>query len=224
MFKIYFFNFIIGTCLASHACLIFDRYYSENTIFSRSHCNNCGYALSLIDEIPIFSFLYLKGKCRYCQNLIPVELLFFEYLGGFAFIQLNFLSFADLPKIIFIFSFLLITIFDYHDGEFPTTLLLPLFISCLFLDSKFSSLDILQFIPIFLLLLLFTAKKQLGTGDLLIYLFLCYYRSPVVANLIFLIASFLAIAKNIFTSPAGKYFSFHFIPYIFFAFILVNIK
>ena len=39
----------------------------------RSHCPACKHPLSTLDLIPVFSFLFLKGKCRYCHKQISVQ-------------------------------------------------------------------------------------------------------------------------------------------------------
>ncbi|WP_232463141.1 prepilin peptidase [Lactobacillus acidophilus] len=106
MNSIYFLlNFFIGACLASHANVIYERWDTRNFIFSRSYCDNCKSTLSLLDEIPLFSYLLLKGKCKYCQKNIPRELFFFELVGGFAFCTINFSDKSQIITSIFIFLF-----------------------------------------------------------------------------------------------------------------------
>lgn len=53
----------------------------ENFVKGRSHCMNCGHDLHLLDLIPVFSWVFLRGKCRYCHAKISaryplVELIF----------------------------------------------------------------------------------------------------------------------------------------------------
>ncbi|MFH1874677.1 MAG: prepilin peptidase [Pseudomonadota bacterium] len=45
----------------------------ESIILPRSHCRSCEHQLSWWENIPIFSYLILKGKCRHCQEQIPVR-------------------------------------------------------------------------------------------------------------------------------------------------------
>lgn len=40
---------------------------------SRSRCMHCGHALSPLDLVPIFSFLFLRGRCRYCEARISLQ-------------------------------------------------------------------------------------------------------------------------------------------------------
>nr|WP_252892894.1 prepilin peptidase [Lentilactobacillus otakiensis] len=43
----------------------------ESIVSPRSHCDNCNAQLENFDLIPVFSYLMLKGKCRYCKQEIP---------------------------------------------------------------------------------------------------------------------------------------------------------
>lgn len=40
----------------------------ESIVVNRSHCMSCGKQIKWYDLIPIFSFLILGGKCRYCKT------------------------------------------------------------------------------------------------------------------------------------------------------------
>ena len=37
----------------------------------KCYCPSCGHELSLLDQVPLFSFIFLGGKCRYCKAPIP---------------------------------------------------------------------------------------------------------------------------------------------------------
>jgi leader peptidase (prepilin peptidase) / N-methyltransferase len=39
----------------------------------RSYCDTCGHTLGAWDLVPIFSYLFLKGRCRYCQSRISIQ-------------------------------------------------------------------------------------------------------------------------------------------------------
>lgn len=211
-------NFFIGSCIASHACVIYERYDCNDFILSRSCCKSCNYELSLLDEIPIISFLLLKGKCKYCENKIPANLFLAELIGGFVFIKIDFSSYKGLTVAIILSILLIISIFDYKDKEFPTILLLlPFFI---ILTTKIeairncSILDLIEFFPITILLIVLIFKQKLGAGDLFIYWILALYFSPIFANSAFLIASILLITHYFLEKQNEVY---PFIPYIFLA-------
>ena len=47
--------------------------HGEKISRGRSHCTACGHVLSALDLIPLFSWLFLKGKCRYCGKKISAR-------------------------------------------------------------------------------------------------------------------------------------------------------
>lgn len=64
----------------------------QSIIYPPSHCPVCNRPLGLLDLIPFFNYLWLKGRCRYCQAPIPLRLPLVELITGllFAFLYWNF--------------------------------------------------------------------------------------------------------------------------------------
>lgn len=208
-------NFIIVACLASHAAVICERINTQNFVFSRSHCNYCHSTLSLLDEIPLLSFLLLKGRCKFCKQKIPAELFLFELIGGFAFENIHFNQLKDLLTAVLLFSFFLVAISDYHQQEFDFILLIPAIVTTFFCHhfTIFNLLDWSILLLISSILIWYILKRKLGLGDLLIYLILATYFNPNFANQTFLFASiFLIIIHLIDNHP--KNYSYPFIPCI----------
>lgn len=58
----------------------------------RSHCVECGHVLGFFDLFPVFSFLWLKGKCRYCGKKIAFEHLIIELATVFIFVGAYFVA------------------------------------------------------------------------------------------------------------------------------------
>ena len=59
--------FFLGCCLGSFAdCLAMRLLSGESAFAGRSHCDSCGHVLGAPDLVPLFSWLFLKGRCRYC--------------------------------------------------------------------------------------------------------------------------------------------------------------
>lgn len=216
---IFFCNFLVGASLASHACLIYDRFEDGNIVWARSECESCHYQLSLLDEIPILSYLYLKGKCRYCGEAIPYQLLLCEFWGGVSFCYVDFSNINGIVQAIFIFFLLLISIFDYHDGEFPTILLLPLLI--IVPSANLSKILLIELVPIIMLLTYYVVKKQMGLGDLIVYIFLCLYFGTHKAGIALLIAC-LTVVINYFSNKNYDK-QIYFLPYIMIGFTIMNI-
>lgn len=222
MNSIYFLlNFFIGACLASHANVIYERWYTHNFIFSRSYCDNCKSTLSLLDEIPLFSYLLLKGKCKYCQKNIPRELFFFELVGGFAFCTINFSDKSQIITSIFIFSLLLIAISDYYQNEFDLIFIFPAIITSILFNRiyLFNWIEWLSFLPVLIVLSIYSFKQKMGLGDLLIYVLISTYFTPTFANLTLLFAALILIIIH-FTENNLVSHNYPFIPFIFIGLII----
>ena len=76
-------TFFLGCCLGSFAdCLAMRLLSGESAFAGRSHCDSCGHVLGAPDLVPLFSWLFLKGRCRYCGAKVPAECFFTELLAG----------------------------------------------------------------------------------------------------------------------------------------------
>lgn len=79
--------FIMGTVFGSFFTLAVYRIpLGLNITHERSFCPNCNHKLSFKDLIPIFSYISLKGKCRYCGEKVRIRYLFLEVLSGIVFL------------------------------------------------------------------------------------------------------------------------------------------
>lgn len=212
-------NFLIGTCLASHASVICDRLDTGDFIWGRSRCEVCLTKLTLLDELPIFSYCFLHGKCRYCHSSIPLKLPITEFLGGLAYLNIDFSQMTGIATAIVIFCLLLAAINDYDQLEFHLAMILPaLLLTILRIKHifKFQLEDLIELIPVLLVLLFYTKQKKLGSGDLIIYLILAFFFTPHFANLVFLFGSFLLLFQFFLkrkTWSLQKQIAF--VPYIF---------
>lgn len=119
---------IIGSFLNVCICRIPEGEPLVNT-FSR--CPNCNTRLKFYDLVPIVSFIFLKGKCKYCEKKISLQYPLVEALTGVVFL-LTFLNVGlnqYLIKYLFIFSLLIVVTFiDIKYHIIPNKLMLVLFI------------------------------------------------------------------------------------------------
>lgn len=82
----YLIIFFIGLSFGSFLnCLIY-RLANQQTIFGRSFCPHCKKQIVWYDNIPLLSFILLKGKCRQCQQKISWQYPLVELLMGFLFV------------------------------------------------------------------------------------------------------------------------------------------
>jgi prepilin signal peptidase PulO-like enzyme (type II secretory pathway) len=64
------FAFIFGLIYGSFLNVLLWRLPEGRSIGGRSYCRSCQHILAWYDLIPVFSFIFLKGQCRYCQASI----------------------------------------------------------------------------------------------------------------------------------------------------------
>ena len=87
-FLVYIWVFLFGLICGSFINVLIYR-IPRGVFFkmgSRSHCPFCGEKITWIDNIPILSFLFLGGKCRYCKAPISFRYPFIEMLTSFCFL------------------------------------------------------------------------------------------------------------------------------------------
>ncbi len=86
---LYIIIWIIGILFGSFFTLASYRIpLNENIIYKRSYCPKCKHRLEFWDLIPVFSYIFLNGKCRYCKEPIGKRYIIFEALTGFIFVFL----------------------------------------------------------------------------------------------------------------------------------------
>lgn len=66
-------GFLLGVVLGSFATVLQSRVVKHQALGGRSYCPRCQKTLRWYDLIPIFSYLILWGKCRYCGKKISLE-------------------------------------------------------------------------------------------------------------------------------------------------------
>lgn len=85
--------FLVGTIFASFCNMLMYRLANDKPVFKekRSYCPKCNHQIAWYDNVPILSYLILKGKCRHCHERISPRYLIVELFGGFMFLVLYFL-------------------------------------------------------------------------------------------------------------------------------------
>jgi len=178
MIKIFLslFFFILGTIVGSFLnCLIFRLENKESFLKGRSFCLSCKNILNWKDLIPILSFVFLKGKCRYCGKKISLQYPLVEFFTGLIFaLFFYFLNFDNFFLLLFYFliSSLLILVFVFDlkhyliPDEILNFLIFLAFFYFLFHFSSFKNLFLSLFPSLFFLgLILISKEKWMGWGD-----------------------------------------------------------
>ena len=83
---IYITIFLIGIVFGSFYTLAIYRIPKKQDItHTRSYCPKCNHKLSFLDLIPVFSYIFLGGKCRYCKEKIRPRYFIIELISGLSF-------------------------------------------------------------------------------------------------------------------------------------------
>ncbi len=250
----FIFLFIIGACLGSYLCCQARRLRLKETqkdyepLGNHSVCLSCKNKIKWYDNIPIFSWLFLKGKCRKCGNKIGL-LEFFSELGlALAFLILgttiNLETAMPLDWAIFVMTLVLtlslsfLAIYDGAYGELPSfcltfsiicaiiililkewTLLLVAPFSFENIIAPLSSVLILG--GLYLLLYLISRGKWVGNGDWLLGTAIgIALMSPWYALIVLFLSNFFACVVTIPLQKGKRHYKIHFGPFLVMAFVL----
>jgi len=123
------FVFIFGLCIGSflNVC-IYRLPQSKSIVQPRSMCPNCGVPIRFYDNIPILSYIVLRGKCRHCSASIAFRYPAVELISGaFALgVYLKYgIRFDALIYYAFIATLLVITFIDIDHQIIPDVITLP---------------------------------------------------------------------------------------------------
>jgi len=177
MYLIYLiFSFLFGLIIGSFLNALSFRLNTGLSMNGRSKCMSCSHKLYYYDLIPVLSFAYLRGHCRYCKSRVSYQYPFVEIITGFVFL-ITFIN-SGLPISLFwwlVWSLMIvISVYDFKHKIIPNSLVFILgAISLGALFFNFNSLDLnLQNIlagPIvaspFAFLWLISGGKWMGLGD-----------------------------------------------------------
>jgi leader peptidase (prepilin peptidase)/N-methyltransferase len=188
----FIFVFIIGLFIGSFLnCVSCRIFLEEDFVIKNSYCPNCNHKLSAIDLVPVFSFLLLKGKCRYCNDKISWQYPLAELATGIVFVLIyahlgfNLLGFFtgyqiwNLIYLLSVFSFLVIAfIYDAKHFIIPDKVTISgivvslIWIAFSFFTGNYQGEQILSTIYsavgaslFFFFLWLFSKGRAMGFGD-----------------------------------------------------------
>ena len=226
-FLIGLFVFIFGLCIGSFLNCAIYRLEKRKKISGRSFCPNCKHTLSWQDLFPVFSFLFLRGKCRYCQKKISIQYPLVEIATGIIFLlifnfkfvifnQFSIFQFLNLGFLFYIASALvLIFVYDLKHYIIPDKVLLPAIGIALLYRFIFN----LTLVPNYLLaavvasgfffvLFLITAGRGMGLGDvkfaILMGLLLGFSNVLVALFLAFFFGAIIGLILLIFRKKSLK--------------------
>lgn len=208
---------VIGAALGSFLnCAASRSAAGRNPFAGRSCCVDCGETLAARDLLPIFSYLWNRGRCRFCGTKIPLDCLAAELAGAVVLLAvgLNFNSVDELGEmgqwLCAAALALGVALWDWHGRVIPDKLLLLLLLNravwfCLLetpLEERvterlfallFSLLVPVSLLIIVLLAEMFWQREVMGGGDIKLLLVLAFYFSWAEMLLILLAGCFLGL-------------------------------
>ena len=150
-----------------------------NLITPRSRCQHCGHHLSALENIPVFSFLWLQGKCSACGQPISWRYPAVELLSAGVTISIawNFgVSMAAVAAMLLVWTLIALAFIDFDHQLLPDTMTLPLLWGGLIVNifNGFTTLQsavigavagYLSLWCVYQLFKLITGKEGMGYGD-----------------------------------------------------------
>ncbi len=121
--------FVFGTCIGSflNVC-IYRLPLSKSIVFPPSRCTQCERRLQTYDNIPILSYLILRGRCRYCATPVSVRYPVVEILTGLMALAAYYkagLTPAGIILFVFLAALLVIIFIDIDHQIIPDVITLP---------------------------------------------------------------------------------------------------
>jgi len=128
----YIFVFLFGAAIGSFLNVVIHRVPNEQSIvFPNSACPKCGESIKPYDNIPILSWLILRGKCRNCQVSISARYPAVELLTALTFVLVYWQIGADpfLPAaLVFVAAIIALIFIDSEHMILPNVITYPLFV------------------------------------------------------------------------------------------------
>jgi len=120
---------IIGLAVGSFLNVCISRLpNSQSILFPPSRCTSCHHRLAIKDLVPVFSYLWLRGRCRYCQARLPKGMLWVEIGTGalFVFLYWHYGLTAELAvAAIYCCLFIILMAIDFEHGIIPNKIVYP---------------------------------------------------------------------------------------------------
>ena len=116
---------VIGAVIGSFVNVVSVRgTKGEDFVHGRSYCPHCHHSLHALDLLPILSYLFLRGKCRYCKQPISIRYFIVEIIFSILFCLVAYLK-SPLEIVCYFFCTIcmLIALMDFDSYEVDLRLL-----------------------------------------------------------------------------------------------------
>lgn len=224
------FMFILGVCIGSFSnVLIYRLPLNQSINFPASHCTSCNTPLKWYHNVPLFSWLFLGGKCAFCKAKISPQYPIVEFLAGILMVlayyyEINTYEFSIAKALVIGVCFIVLLALSAIDFKYKavpdsllwTSIILSLIYSLMF-EFDFSgaiggailaaSFAALRFIVSFAL-----KREAMGSADI----FIAFVMGAILGTKLAFVAVYFAA---IFTIPAyilvrKKNYELPFVPFL----------
>ncbi len=231
------FFFIIGLFFGSFFCCVGLR-LAKGISFVKGHskCDCCQHELKAKDLVPVFSYLYLRGKCRYCHKKISSLSTFIElftallfalsyYSFGFSLDLVLALLLVSMAMIIFSSDLTYLIIPDEVIIFFSITLVIVQFLRLGFGEGLLALVSgIVFFLFMFFLMKLgnhLFKKESLGGGDVKLAFIIGLVLDPFLCLVTIFLASLIALPISLYLLFKNKEHVIPFGPFILIGFFII---
>lgn len=167
--------FLYGIVIGSFLNVVIYRIpKKESLVTKRSHCMSCGYQLRWYDLVPLFSYIFLGGRCRKCRAKISAQYPIIEGTNGVLYVLIFLVNGINLVSVLYCLlasALLALSVIDFRIYEIPfgiNVFILALGLIRLLMDlPHFADYLIGLFaVSVFLEILLLLSKgRAIGGGD-----------------------------------------------------------
>lgn len=210
--------FVFGLCFGSFATMASYRLVVRKSLMNRSFCPKCKHKLGVLDLFPVFSYIFQRGKCRYCKAHISMRYPLIELSTALLFVLVGYeygddlitvfllcsfvvcmviMTVTDLEHYVILdeiqFAFAIIGIFYayYYEYTLAQVLLMPLFMLIIALGLKHGCL-------------LFLKKDGLGYGDVKFFAVAGLYLNVELVSSFLLLSGLMGIVLALIWRVLGR--------------------
>ena len=197
--------FVLGLVIGSFLNVVIYRLpRGLGFVRGRSFCPKCKHKVNWFDNVPVISFLILKGRCRFCGGKISWRYPLIELLAG-ALFYLSYLSHLSFLSYLLICGLVVVFFIDLEHQIIPDEIVIPLSILFLvyflmtnpqLLITNYLITALISFLFLYFIFLL-TKGKGMGFGDVklafLMGLVLGFPKIVVAFYLAFLTGAFVGV-------------------------------
>lgn len=117
--SIFLFGIVFGSFM--NVC-IYRIPEKQDIVKVRSHCMSCGYVLKWFDLIPLFSYLFLGGKCRKCKTKLSMQYPLVEAANGLAWVAVVLINGVNVESLLYCLltsALIVLSVIDFRTYEIP---------------------------------------------------------------------------------------------------------